>query len=108
MKNISYDVRRYFDVYLNSNIFQTKCFVVYRNGLLVVKEEFFRIPPQQTWTAWTIDLLIKKPVSWTFNKVSNFVFNSMKMVSEDILYVHIGACKVGGMSESRLPFHSTL
>ncbi|XP_021935983.1 charged multivesicular body protein 7 isoform X3 [Zootermopsis nevadensis] len=66
---------------------------MHRNGLLVVKEEFFRIPPQQTWTAWTIDLLIKKPVSWTFNKVSNFVFNSMKMVSEDILYVHIGACK---------------
>jgi hypothetical protein len=63
-----------------------------------VKEEFVRIPPQQTWMAWSIDLLIKKPIAWTFKKFKDSVLNNTKAVSEDTLYVHIGACKVGGMS----------
>jgi hypothetical protein len=71
-----------------------------------VKEEFFHIPPQQTWMAWTIDLLVKKPVAWTFNKVKDSVLNNTRAVSEDMPYVHIGACKVGGISKSWLPFHS--
>jgi hypothetical protein len=48
--------------------------------------------------AWIIDLVIKKPVSWTFNKVKDSVLNNTRVVSEDVPYVHIGACKVGGIS----------
>jgi hypothetical protein len=77
---------------------------VYRDGLLV-QEKFFHTSPQQTWVAWIIDLVIKKPVSWTFNKVKDSVLNNTRVVSEDVPYVHIGACKVGGISES---IHSTL
>jgi hypothetical protein len=70
---------------------------MYRNGLLVFQAEFVHIPLQQTWLAWAIGMLIKKPVNWTFNKVKNSVLGT-KEAAEDIPYVHIGACKVGGMS----------
>jgi len=73
--------------------------ILCRNGLLVVQEEFVHIPPQQTWTAWTINLLIKKPVVWTFNKVKGSVLNT-KEAAEDTTYVHIAACKVSAISES--------
>jgi hypothetical protein len=71
--------------------------VMYRNRLLVFQGEFFNIPPQQTWLVWAIDLLIKKPVVWTFNKVKNSVLGT-KEVAEDVPFVHIAACKVGVMS----------
>jgi hypothetical protein len=73
-----------------------KHFVIYRNRLLVFQGEFVNVPPQQTWLTWAVDLLIKKPVVWTFNKVKNSVLGT-KEVAEDIPYVHIAACKVGVM-----------
>jgi hypothetical protein len=77
------------------------CSFSYRRGLLVVQAEFVHIPPQQTWTAWTIDLLVKKPVVWIFNKVKDSVIKT-KEIAEDTVYVHVAACLVGGISESRL------
>lgn len=75
------------------------CSVSYRRGLLVVQAEFTHIPPQQTWTGWTIDLLVKKPVVWLLNKVKDSV-SKTEVVAEDTPYVHVAACMVGGISES--------
>lgn len=65
---------------------------MHRNKLLAFQGEFVSVPPQQTWLAWAIDLLIKKPVTWTFNKVKNSVLGT-KEAAEDVPYVHIAACK---------------
>jgi hypothetical protein len=76
---------------------------MYRNRLLVFHGEFVSVPPQQTWLAWAVDLLIKKPVIWTFNKLKNSVLGT-KEAAEDVPYVHIAACKVGVMSVCYIVF----
>jgi hypothetical protein len=75
------------------------CFLAYRKGLLVLQAEFVRTPPLQTWTAWTIDVLVKKPIVWVFNKVKDSVIKT-KEIAEDTAYVHVAACMVGSISES--------
>jgi len=75
------------------------CSLSYRRGLLVVHAELVHFPPQQTWTGWTVDLLLKKPVVWTLNKVKDSVFKT-KEVAEDTAYVHVASCMVSGVSVS--------
>ncbi|KAJ9579748.1 hypothetical protein L9F63_004585, partial [Diploptera punctata] len=67
---------------------------MYRNGDLVTKSNFTYISSPQTWTGWTVDLLVKKPAVWAFNKVKDSVIKTS--ISEDIPFVHVAACKAIG------------
>ncbi|XP_069698491.1 charged multivesicular body protein 7 [Periplaneta americana] len=66
-------------------------FNMHKDGDLVLHSDFVQIP-QQSWTAWTVDLLVKKPVVWTYNKVKETVLKTEE-AADNTVYIHAGACK---------------
>ena len=55
--------------------------------------QFTYISPNQTWTGWTVDLLVKKPAVWAFTKVKDSIIKTSP-ITEDTVLIHIAACKV--------------
>ncbi|KAH0949392.1 hypothetical protein HN011_007045 [Eciton burchellii] len=43
-----------------------------RNNEIIQETDFFK-EPCETWTAWSIDIFIKKPINWSFSKVKSYV-----------------------------------
>lgn len=58
-----------------------------RNNEVVQETDFFK-EPCETWTAWSIDMFVKKPISWSFFKVKNYVIGQ-KTNSTEVRYVHM-------------------
>lgn len=46
--------------------------MLFRNNEIIQEIDFFK-EPCETWTAWSIDTFVKKPISWSFSKVKNYV-----------------------------------
>jgi len=44
----------------------------FRNNEIIQETDFFK-EPCETWTAWSIDIFIKKPINWSFSKVKSYV-----------------------------------
>ncbi|XP_067008360.2 charged multivesicular body protein 7 [Anabrus simplex] len=61
-----------------------------RNGELRLKSEFMQIP-QQTWSGWALDVLVKKPVVWSFQRAKDLVVATKG--EEETVYIHVGATK---------------
>ncbi|XP_011157667.1 charged multivesicular body protein 7 [Solenopsis invicta] len=58
-----------------------------RNNEIIQETAFFK-EPCETWTAWSIDIFIKKPISWSFTKVKNYVVGQ-KTNDTEVRYVHL-------------------
>lgn len=58
-----------------------------RNNEIIEEPEFFK-EPCETWTAWSIDLFVKKPISWSFFKVKNYVVGQNANKTE-VRYIHL-------------------
>lgn len=58
-----------------------------RNNEIIEETDFFK-EPCETWTAWSIDVLVKKPISWSFSKVKNYVV-SQNTNKTEVRYIHL-------------------
>lgn len=54
----------------------------------IIKETDFYQEPCETWTAWSIDIFIKKPISWSFSKVKNYVAGQ-NVNNIEVKYIHL-------------------
>ncbi|XP_071556853.1 charged multivesicular body protein 7 [Temnothorax nylanderi] len=58
-----------------------------RNNEIIQETDFFK-EPCETWTAWSIDIFVKKPITWSFSKVKNYVVGQ-KTNNTEVRYVHL-------------------
>ncbi|PSN54778.1 hypothetical protein C0J52_01998 [Blattella germanica] len=64
-----------------------------KNGDLVAKSNYINDLSQQTWTAWTVDMLVKRPASWAFTKIKDTI-NKTPLLTSDTALVYVAACKI--------------
>lgn len=60
-----------------------------RNGEIQIIDVFFR-KNSDSWSGWATDILIKRPISWSFNKIKNAVFT---VPTVDKTFVHLDVVK---------------
>ncbi|XP_051160153.1 charged multivesicular body protein 7 [Leptopilina boulardi] len=53
---------------------------MHRNGEIILEQDFIK-EPSSTWTGWAVDVLVKKPLIWSFSKAKTYV-------SEDVISIH--------------------
>ncbi|XP_024873759.1 charged multivesicular body protein 7 [Temnothorax curvispinosus] len=58
-----------------------------RNNEIIQETDFFK-EPCETWTAWSIDIFVKKPITWSFSKVKTYVVGQ-KTNNTEVRYVHL-------------------
>ncbi|XP_077266947.1 charged multivesicular body protein 7 [Temnothorax americanus] len=58
-----------------------------RNNEIIEETDFFK-EPCETWTAWSIDVFVKKPITWSFSKVKTYVVGR-KTNNTEVRYVHL-------------------
>ncbi|EZA52824.1 hypothetical protein DMN91_002056 [Ooceraea biroi] len=58
-----------------------------RNNEIIQETDFFK-EPCETWTAWSIDVFVKKPISWSFSKVKSYVVGPNTSNTE-IRYIYL-------------------
>lgn len=58
-----------------------------RHNEIIPEIEFLK-EPCDTWTAWSIDTFLTKPISWSFYKMKNYVVGQNK-ISTETRYIHI-------------------
>ncbi|XP_031787382.1 charged multivesicular body protein 7 [Nasonia vitripennis] len=63
---------------------------LYKNGEVIPESDFMK-EPSSTWTGWTIDLFVKKPVSWSFSKLKSYV--SEPVIDNNMKYIHLPTVK---------------
>lgn len=61
-----------------------------RSGDVVLESDFLK-EPSETWTAWSLDLFLKKPLAWSLVKVKSLVVDSK--MDKDTAYVHLQALR---------------
>lgn len=54
----------------------------------IMKETDFSQEPCETWTAWSIDIFVKKPISWSFSKVKNYIVGQ-NVNNTEVRYIHL-------------------
>lgn len=50
--------------------------------------------PCESWTAWSIDILVKKPLTWSFSKVKSYVVNNE--INKETRYINLQIIKEFG------------
>lgn len=63
-------------------------FIKFSRNNEIIKETDFYQEPCETWTAWSIDIFIKKPISWSFSKVKNYVAGQ-NVNNIEVKYIHL-------------------
>ncbi|XP_011633418.1 charged multivesicular body protein 7 [Pogonomyrmex barbatus] len=58
-----------------------------RNNEIIQETDFFK-EPCETWTAWSINIFVKKPISWSFSKVKSYIVGQ-KINNIEVRYVHL-------------------
>ncbi|CAL1676037.1 unnamed protein product [Lasius platythorax] len=58
-----------------------------RNNEIIQETDFLQ-EPCETWTAWSIDIFIKKPINWSFSKVKNYIVGQNTNNTE-VRYIHL-------------------
>ncbi|XP_043261981.1 charged multivesicular body protein 7 [Colletes gigas] len=57
-----------------------------RNNEIIPESEFLK-EPCGSWTTWSIDTFVKRPLVWSFSKVKSYVVNNE--VNKETRYIHI-------------------
>ncbi|XP_058797791.1 charged multivesicular body protein 7 [Phymastichus coffea] len=63
---------------------------LYKNGEVILESDFLK-ESSSTWTGWTIDIFVKKPVSWSFSKLKSYI--SEPIFDTNARYIHIATVK---------------
>ncbi|KAK9308660.1 hypothetical protein QLX08_001494 [Tetragonisca angustula] len=63
-----------------------------RTNEIIPEIEFLK-EPCESWTAWSIDIFIKKPLTWSFSKVKSYVGNNE---NKETKYIHLEIVKEFG------------
>lgn len=50
--------------------------------------------PQQTWSGWAMNVVFKKPIMWSFNRVKQSIINSNDENIEYVIFEAVKVCKV--------------
>lgn len=58
-----------------------------RNNEIIQETDFFK-EPCETWAAWSVDIFVKKPISWSFSKMKNYIVGQ-KTTNMEVRYVHL-------------------
>lgn len=58
-----------------------------RNNEIIQETDFFK-EPCETWTAWSIDIFVKRPISWSFSKMKNYIIGE-KTNNIEVRYIHL-------------------
>nr|XP_031849073.1 charged multivesicular body protein 7 [Nomia melanderi] len=61
-----------------------------RNNEIITEAEFLK-EPCDSWTAWSIDIFVKRPLVWSFSKVKSYVVNNE--IDKDTRYIHLKIVK---------------
>ncbi|XP_078049684.1 charged multivesicular body protein 7 [Augochlora pura] len=61
-----------------------------RNNEIIPEVDFLK-EPCDTWTAWSIDIFIKRPLAWSFSKVKSYVISNE--INKDTIYIHLQVLK---------------
>ncbi|XP_006620007.1 charged multivesicular body protein 7 [Apis dorsata] len=64
-----------------------------RNNEIILETEFLK-EPCESWTAWSIDILVKKPLTWSFSKVKSYVVNNE--INKETRYINLQIIKEFG------------
>lgn len=64
-----------------------------RNNEIILETEFLK-EPCESWTAWSIDILVKKPLTWSFLKVKSYVVNNE--INKETRYINLQIIKEFG------------
>ncbi|XP_063231773.1 charged multivesicular body protein 7 isoform X2 [Bacillus rossius redtenbacheri] len=70
-----------------------------KNGTLVLHSDFVKFVPRETWTAWVVDMVVKRPAVWTFSKVLEALVSSS--IEDETEYVHLPAIKAEALASAR-------
>lgn len=62
-------------------------FLISRNNEIIQETDFLK-EPCETWTAWSIDIFVKKPINWSFSTVKNYIVGQ-KTNNTEVKYVHL-------------------
>ncbi|XP_011871261.1 PREDICTED: charged multivesicular body protein 7 [Vollenhovia emeryi] len=54
----------------------------------IIQEADFTKEPCETWTAWSIDVFVKRPISWSFSMVKSYVVGQ-KTNNTEVRYIHL-------------------
>lgn len=61
-----------------------------RNNEIIPEKEFLR-EPCDTWTSWSIDVFLKRPLTWSLSKVKSYVVTTD--IDGETTYVHVQIVK---------------
>ncbi|CAK9810549.1 Charged multivesicular body protein 7 [Anthophora quadrimaculata] len=59
---------------------------LFRNNEIIPETEFLK-EPCESWTAWSIDIFVKRPLTWSYSKVKSYVVNNE--INKDTRYIHL-------------------
>ncbi|XP_014219986.1 charged multivesicular body protein 7 [Copidosoma floridanum] len=63
---------------------------LYRNGEVILESDFLK-EPSNSWAGWTVDMLVRKPISWSFSKLVNYM--TEPVIDPGTKYVHLATVK---------------
>lgn len=64
---------------------------ILRIGHVKLKDDIYRMNPEESWTDWAVKCFVKTPVIWSFAKVKAAL---MERDIDDLEYVYISYLKV--------------
>ncbi|XP_076646901.1 charged multivesicular body protein 7 [Halictus rubicundus] len=56
-----------------------------RNNEIISETDFLK-EPCESWTAWSIDIFVKRPLVWSFSKVKSYVMSNE--INKETVYIH--------------------
>ncbi|XP_076249031.1 charged multivesicular body protein 7 [Calliopsis andreniformis] len=66
-----------------------------RNNEIIPESEFLK-EPCNSWTSWSIDIFVKRPLVWSFSKVVSYVVNNE--INKEARYIHLQIVKELGQT----------
>lgn len=59
----------------------------FRNNEIIQETDFFK-EPCETWTAWSIDTFVKRPINWSFSKMKSYVIGQ-RINNTEVRYIYL-------------------
>lgn len=63
---------------------------LYRNQEIILETDFVQ-NPCDTWTSWSINMFVKRPLTWSFSKIKSYVITTD--INEETRYIHLPVLK---------------
>ena len=63
-------------------------------GDLSTQTDFLEPPPSESWAIWSLDIFVRKPLTWTFNKMKDTLFGSPPNAQSNCIFIYIAVVEV--------------